>query len=106
MPPQALLYGPVPSRRLGFSLGVDILPFKTCSMDCVYCQLGSGPGTVVRRREYVPVGRGPGPDQKRPRSGRRIDAVTFSGSGEPTLHSGIDRIIRGIKRMTRSRSSS
>ena len=51
MTPQAFLYGPVPSRRLGFSLGVDILPFKTCSMDCVYCQLGSVPRTVVRRRE-------------------------------------------------------
>jgi wyosine [tRNA(Phe)-imidazoG37] synthetase (radical SAM superfamily) len=100
MPPQALLYGPVPSRRLGFSLGVDILPFKTCSMDCVYCQLGSVPRTVVRRREYVPVADVLDEIRTALESGRRIDAVTFSGSGEPTLHSGIDRIIRGIKRMT------
>jgi wyosine [tRNA(Phe)-imidazoG37] synthetase (radical SAM superfamily) len=100
MTPQALLYGPVPSRRLGFSLGVDILPFKTCSMDCVYCQLGSVPRTVVRRREYVPVADVLAQIKAALGSGRRIDAVTFSGSGEPTLHSGIDRIIRGIKRMT------
>jgi wyosine [tRNA(Phe)-imidazoG37] synthetase (radical SAM superfamily) len=100
MTPQAFLYGPVPSRRLGFSLGVDILPFKTCSMDCVYCQLGSVPRTVVRRREYVPVADVLAQIKAALGSGRRIDAVTFSGSGEPTLHSGIDRIIRGIKRMT------
>ena len=100
MPPRALLYGPVPSRRLGFSLGVDILPFKTCSMDCVYCQLGSVPGTVVRRREYVPAAEVLSQIKAALASGRRIDAVTFSGSGEPTLHSGIGRIIRGIKRMT------
>ena len=100
MTPQALLYGPVPSRRLGFSLGVDILPFKTCSMDCVYCQLGSVPGTVVRRREYVPVAEVLDEIRSALAGGRRIDAVTFSGSGEPTLHSGIDRIIRGIKGMT------
>lgn len=94
------IYGPVPSRRLGFSLGVDILPFKTCSMDCVYCQLGSTGRTIGRRREYVPV-----PDVLRQiraalRSGRRIDAITFSGSGEPTLHAGIGRLIAGIKKMT------
>lgn len=100
MPPRTLLYGPVPSRRLGFSLGVDILPFKTCSMDCVYCQLGSVPGTVVRRREYVAVAEVLAQIRAALKSGRRIDAVTFSGSGEPTLNSGIDRIIRGIKRMT------
>lgn len=101
MPRPTLLYGPVPSRRLGFSLGVDLLPFKTCSMDCVYCQLGSVPGTVIRRREYVPVAEVLAQIRAALESGRRLDAVTFSGSGEPTLHSGIDRIIRGIKRMTR-----
>ena len=100
MPGQPLLYGPVPSRRLGFSLGVDLLPFKTCSLDCVYCQLGSVPRTVVRHREYVPVEKVLSEIRAALESGRKIDAITFSGSGEPTLHSGIGRIIRGIKGMT------
>jgi len=92
------IYGPVPSRRLGFSLGVDILPFKTCSMDCVYCQLGSVAKTTVRRREYVSAAAVLAQVRAALASGRRIDAVTFSGSGEPGLNSGIGRIIRGIKK--------
>jgi wyosine [tRNA(Phe)-imidazoG37] synthetase (radical SAM superfamily) len=95
------LYGPVPSRRLGYSLGVDILPFKTCSLDCVYCQLGSGPKTTVRRAEFVPARAVLAQVRKAVASGRTIDAITFSGSGEPTLNSGIGTIIRGIKRFTR-----
>ncbi len=95
------LYGPVPSRRLGYSLGVDILPFKTCSLDCVYCQLGSGARTTVRRAEFVPARAVIAQVRKAVASGRTIDAITFSGSGEPTLHSGIGTIIRGIKRFTR-----
>jgi wyosine [tRNA(Phe)-imidazoG37] synthetase (radical SAM superfamily) len=96
-----LLYGPVPSRRLGYSLGVDLLPFKTCSMDCVYCQLGSGERTFSRRREFVPVPEVLAQVKAVLESGKRVDAVTFSGSGEPTLHSGIGRIISGIKEMTK-----
>jgi wyosine [tRNA(Phe)-imidazoG37] synthetase (radical SAM superfamily) len=99
-PSKALIYGPVPSRRLGYSLGLDILPFKTCSMDCVYCQLGAYGRTTVRRREYVPVRAVLAQIRGALTSGAKIDAVTFSGSGEPTLHAGIGRIIAGIKRMT------
>jgi wyosine [tRNA(Phe)-imidazoG37] synthetase (radical SAM superfamily) len=95
------LYGPVPSRRLGYSLGVDILPFKTCSLDCVYCQLGSGPKTTVRRAEFISARAVLAQVRKAVASGRTIDAITFSGSGEPTLNSGIGTIIRGIKRFTR-----
>jgi len=95
------LYGPVPSRRLGYSLGVDILPFKTCSLDCVYCQLGAEPKTTVRRAEFVPARAVLAQVRKAVASGQRIDAITFSGSGEPTLNSGIGTIIRGIKRSTR-----
>jgi len=94
------LYGPVPSRRLGFSLGVDLLPFKTCSMDCVYCQLGGGAKTTVRRRSFVPVETVLAEIEDVLRSGTRVDAVTFSGSGEPTLHPGLGRLIREIKRRT------
>ena len=48
------LYGPVTSRRLGLSLGVDIVPFKVCTLDCVYCQLGSTTQKITERAEYVP----------------------------------------------------
>ena len=98
--PPSVLYGPVPSRRLGFSLGVDLLPFKTCSMDCVYCQLGASAATTVGRRDFVSVRTVLAQIRRALASGARIDAVTFSGSGEPTLHASIGAIIRGIKRMT------
>jgi wyosine [tRNA(Phe)-imidazoG37] synthetase (radical SAM superfamily) len=94
------VYGPVPSRRLGFSLGVDLLPFKTCSMDCVYCQLGSQGKTTVRRSEFIPVRTVLKQIKDVLDRGRTVDAVTFSGSGEPTLHSGIGRLIAGIRRLT------
>jgi wyosine [tRNA(Phe)-imidazoG37] synthetase (radical SAM superfamily) len=92
--------GPVPSRRLGFSLGVDLLPFKTCSMDCVYCQLGSSGKTTVRRREFVPVRTILGQIREALAKKKPVDAITFSGSGEPTLHSGLGRIIAGIRGLT------
>lgn len=94
------VYGPVASRRLGFSLGVDIIPFKTCSLDCVYCQLGPTRRTTVRRRSFFPVRSILAQVRAALRSGQRIDAVTFSGSGEPTLNKDIGRLIRAIKRTT------
>jgi len=95
------LYGPVPSRRLGYSLGVDLLPFKTCSMDCLYCQLGPEAKTTVRRAAFVPTEAVLAEIEDVLRSGTRVDAVTFSGSGEPTLHPELGRLIRQIKRRTR-----
>lgn len=94
------VYGPVPSRRLGLSLGVDILPYKTCSLDCVYCQLGSTKRTGCRRRAYFSTRRILAQVREAIRSGRRIDVITFSGSGEPTLNTNLGPLIRGIKRMT------
>jgi Fe-S oxidoreductases len=96
----SFLYGPVPSRRLGYSLGVDLLPFKTCSMDCVYCQLGGGARTTVRRRAFIPVETVLAGIENVLQRGDRVDAITFSGSGEPTLHPGLGRLIRAIKRKT------
>ncbi len=94
------IYGPVPSRRLGFSLGVDILPFKTCTLDCVYCQLGPSSRTTVRRRAFVDPKAVLRQVREAVASGASIDHITFSGSGEPTLNSSIGDIIHGIKKLT------
>ncbi len=95
------VYGPVASRRLGFSLGVDIIPFKTCTLDCIYCQLGSNGKTSFRRGSWFPPKKILAQVKAAVDSGRRIDVITFSGSGEPTLSRDIGRLIRAIKRMTR-----
>jgi len=55
LPRHRYVYGPVPSRRLGRSLGIDLVPLKTCTYNCVYCQLGRTRSTTIDRREYVPV---------------------------------------------------
>ncbi len=94
------VYGPVPSRRLGFSLGVDLVPFKTCSLDCIYCQLGRTTRKTILRRPYVGVEAVIADVKKAVRQGQRIDYVTLSGSGEPTLHSQTGRIINEIKKIT------
>jgi wyosine [tRNA(Phe)-imidazoG37] synthetase (radical SAM superfamily) len=94
------VYGPIPSRRLGFSLGVDVLPYKTCSLDCVYCQLGSTGRTTGRRRAYFSVREVLAQVREALASNLEIDHITFSGSGEPTLNSNLGRLIRGIKKMT------
>ncbi len=95
------IYGPVPSRRLGFSLGIDLLPGKVCSFDCVYCQLGKGGKKTAARKVYVPERRVLADIKKALAKEQRIDHITFSGSGEPTLHSGLGRLIREIKKMTK-----
>ena len=94
------LYGPVPSRRLGRSLGVDIVPFKTCTLDCVYCQLGKTTCKTLQRSEYVPVEDVLAELKTRLNAGLQVDYITLGGSGEPTLHTGLDRLIKGIKKMT------
>ena len=49
------MYGPVPSRRLGRSYGIDIVPFKVCTLDCIYCQLGKTVRKTAERRDFGPV---------------------------------------------------
>src|SRR4030067_2843309 len=78
------VYGPVASRRLGFSRGVDIIPFKTCTLDCMYCQLGSTRKTVCRRGSWFPQEEILAQVKEAVESGQKIDAITFSGSGRPT----------------------
>ncbi len=94
-------YGPVPSRRLGRSLGVDLVPQKVCTYDCVYCQLGRTTTKTIERRAYIAadailaelelrLSTEPSPP----------DFIGVAGSGEPTLNSEIGRVIRGIKSLT------
>ena len=95
------VYGPVPSRRLGRSLGVDLIPFKTCSYDCIYCQLGPTTNRTVERREYVPTDTVLAQVQERLGGlAAPPDYITLAGSGEPTLHNGLGRLASEIKRCT------
>jgi len=95
------LYGPVPSRRLGRSLGIDLVPRKICTYNCIYCQIGKTSDKTLIRKEYVPV------DEILEEVKRflteetsSIEHLSLSGSGEPTLHSKIDSVIGGIKAIT------
>jgi len=91
------VYGPVPSRRLGRSLGVDLVPFKTCTYDCIYCHLGRTTNKTLERKEYVEIdgvvaeleeklGHGPAPAY-----------ISLAGSGEPTLNLRVGDMIDRIK---------
>ena len=92
------VYGPVRSRRLGASLGVDIVPLKKCSYNCIYCQLGSGFSPLVERKVYAP------PDEVCRQIAERLKAVpapdyiTLGGSGEPTLNSALGKIASAVRR--------
>lgn len=94
------IFGPVPSRRLGLSLGVDIVPMKTCTLSCIYCQIGKTLRPTLERREYVPQEAVIAELENFFNSGGITDWVTFSGSGEPTLNSGIGPMIRRVKEIT------
>jgi len=94
-------YGPVPSRRLGFSLGIDIIPFKHCTFDCIYCQLGRTSNKTIARAEYTPAQDIIDELKHVLTKKEHIDYLTFSGSGEPTLHSRIGYIITAIKQFTK-----
>jgi wyosine [tRNA(Phe)-imidazoG37] synthetase (radical SAM superfamily) len=94
---------PVPSRRLGRSLGIDLVPHKVCTYNCIYCQVGRTTEETLVRKEYIPkeevleevksfLSKG----------GPPIDHLSLSGSGEPTLHSQIRSIIEGIKGMSKT----
>jgi wyosine [tRNA(Phe)-imidazoG37] synthetase (radical SAM superfamily) len=93
-------FGPVPSRRLGRSLGIDFVPFKTCSYDCIYCQLGRTTAKTMERKEYCPVDAVVNEVKEKLKKVSPPDYITLSGSGEPTLHSRIGDIISGIKEIS------
>jgi wyosine [tRNA(Phe)-imidazoG37] synthetase (radical SAM superfamily) len=91
------LFGPVNSRRLGLSLGVDLVPYKTCPLNCVYCECGETTTLTAAIAEYVPTGEVIEELDRYLSGSPRIDVITFSGSGEPTLHSGIGKVIGHCK---------
>jgi len=95
------LYGPVPSRRLGRSLGIDLVPHKICTYNCIYCQIGKTTKKTLLRKEYIRkeevlqevkafLSKGDSP----------LDHFSLSGSGEPTLHSKIRSVIEEIKTLS------
>ncbi|MBN2190007.1 MAG: radical SAM protein, partial [Candidatus Aureabacteria bacterium] len=92
------LYGPVISRRLGLSLGVDLIPLKTCSFNCIYCQLSYTASCVTKRKDYVSPEAVIDEFLKFNRENINYDWITFSGSGEPTLNASLGYIIKEIKR--------
>jgi wyosine [tRNA(Phe)-imidazoG37] synthetase (radical SAM superfamily) len=96
------VFGPVPSRRLGQSLGIDTIPLKTCNWNCVYCQLGRSKPLCNERRDYIPLHEIMSQVEKALASHNQeeIDWVTFVGSGEPTLHAGIGWLIQEVKKIT------
>jgi len=91
------LFGPVPSRRLGISLGIDLVPMKTCSLNCIYCECGSTTNLTLTRREYVPLAQAKTEFLHYLSNHPKPDYITFSGSGEPTLNSRIGEAIRFIQ---------
>lgn len=94
-------FGPVLSRRLGRSLGVDPVPFKTCTYDCIYCELGRTDFLSVDRKEYVPLDVILEEVETSLNStGEDPDYITLAGSGEPTLNSRLEELIRGIKELS------
>jgi wyosine [tRNA(Phe)-imidazoG37] synthetase (radical SAM superfamily) len=94
------LFGPVPSRRFGRSLGVDLTPYKTCCFDCVFCQLGHTTLKTVERKEYVPVDDVLAELERWLSSGAKADYITLSGSGEPTLHSRFGEVLEFVRANT------
>jgi len=91
------LFGPVPSRRLRMSLGIDLIPSKVCSLNCVYCECGKTTNLTIERKEYVPCNKVTNELEHYFKNNPFPDYVTFSGSGEPTLNSKIGDIIKFLK---------
>ena len=92
------VFGPVPSRRLGRSLGVDLVPLKFCSYDCIYCQIGRTTNKTSSRQSWASIEEIV--EQIRGKLHLKPDFITLSGSGEPTLYTRIGELIGRIKAMT------
>lgn len=91
------IFGPVPSRRLGISLGVDLVTHKICSLNCIYCECGKTTRLTKKRKEYVSLSRVFKELDHYLENNSAPDYITFSGSGEPTLNAGLEAVICYIK---------
>ena len=91
------LFGPVPSRRLGVSLGVDLVPHKICSFDCVYCECGKTTELTIKRGEYVHIYRVLEELKEFLKNRPELDYITFSGAGEPLLNKGLAGVLNYLK---------
>lgn len=94
------LFGPVPSRRLGVSLGIDLIEHKTCNLNCVYCECGKTTNHTMERKEYIKAELILDELREFLKDKPYLDFITFAGSGEPTLNSKIGYIIDEIKKIT------
>ncbi|MBN1848035.1 MAG: radical SAM protein [Deltaproteobacteria bacterium] len=93
------IFGPVPSRRLGLSLGVDLIPGKTCTYDCLYCQVGQTTYKITEPKSYTPV-QDIVDELKQCLDNTQPDTITLAGTGEPTLDVQLGQVISGIKKIT------
>lgn len=101
----AYLFGPVLSRRMGWSLGIDLVPHKTCSFDCPFCQVGRTTRKTAVRREYVPVRAVLSELRDWMSRGGKADHITLAGSGEPTLHSHFGEVLMAARDEGRYRTA-
>ena len=99
------LFGPVPSRRLGLSLGVDLNPRKVCTENCVFCQVGRTTELTLERKEWVPLSAVLAEYDRWVAAGNTTDYVTLSGSGEPTMHSKFGDVLRHVRATGRFRTA-
>ena len=86
------LFGPVPSRRLGMSLGIDLVPHKVCTLNCIYCECGATTNLTTDRKEYVSFNEITNELKTYFKNHNYPDYITFSGAGEPTLNIHIGKI--------------
>lgn len=97
MTPYRHLFGPVRSRRLGLSLGIELVRQKTCSYDCVFCQVGRTPKTTLERGRFVPEEEVLDEFSAWRAAGGKADHLTLAGAGEPTLHLGFGEVLDGLR---------
>ena len=95
------IFGPAPSRRLGRSLGINVVPSKICSLDCLYCEVGKTKATTMQIKPYIKAADILDEFSKNyDKFNELCDVITITGAGEPTLNSELDTILKGIKNIT------
>lgn len=95
------IFGPIQSKRLGTSLGIDIVPYKACTFNCIYCQLGATTTKTTKRFHYSDTGKIKRELRLALSKNKHIDFITLAGCGEPTLNLDIAKIITAVKSITK-----